>query len=61
MVFPENRLILEHTNGAQLQFNALDALKLVDAHHESVKVAAAQEWKSARQVDLINWAWFNTQ
>ena len=50
MVFPENRLILIHENGPRLEFNSLDALKLVNAHGETMQVAAAKEWQSTRYI-----------
>ncbi|XP_011402613.1 PREDICTED: TIP41-like protein isoform X2 [Amphimedon queenslandica] len=52
MVFPNNRLIMEHVGGPGFEFNPLDALKMVDAHHESVQVAAAKEWRATRSEGL---------
>ena len=48
MVFPENRLSLEHEGGCVLEFTALDALRGVDTLHDSLKVAAADEWTKTR-------------
>lgn len=49
MVFDANHLTLVHNpTGASLDFNALDALKMVDANQSSVTVAAAEEWRNAR-------------
>jgi len=44
MVFPNNSLCLEHEAGCMLEFTALDALKRVDALHDTLKVAVAEEW-----------------
>ena len=48
MVFGENVLQIEHAAGFGIQFNALDALKLVDNKHDLMKVAVAEEWQSKR-------------
>lgn len=48
MVFPNNCLVLDHKDGSRLEFNPLDALKMVDAHKESMQVAVAREWKATR-------------
>ncbi|KAK3696970.1 hypothetical protein RRG08_023160 [Elysia crispata] len=48
MVFPENVLRVVHESGAGIEFNALDALALVNAHADPVKVAASAEWQNAR-------------
>ncbi|BFZ09862.1 hypothetical protein BsWGS_12901 [Bradybaena similaris] len=48
MVFPENYLRIHHKSGCGLEFNALDALRLVDAHSDPIKVAASKEWQGAR-------------
>lgn len=48
MIFPYNALVLEHQSGAQVQFRALDALKLVDTEHETVHVAGAEQWRASR-------------
>ena len=64
MVFPNNRLIMEHVGGPSFEFNPLDALKMVDAHHESVQVAAAKEWRATRSCLALRCiitmpSWFN--
>ncbi|RUS75681.1 hypothetical protein EGW08_016547 [Elysia chlorotica] len=48
MVFPENILRVVHESGPGIEFNALDALALVNAHADPVKVAASTEWQNAR-------------
>lgn len=48
MVFPNNILTVKHKNGPVLEFNALDALKLVSNGRVNVELACAQEWKEAR-------------
>ncbi|KAK2151880.1 hypothetical protein LSH36_347g00017 [Paralvinella palmiformis] len=48
MVFDKNRLHIEHQNGFGLEFNALDALKLVRDDQADLKVAEADEWLAAR-------------
>ena len=48
MVFDKNCLHLEHQGGFGIAFNALDALRLVDDKHDSLKVAEADEWLAAR-------------
>ncbi|XP_067675487.1 TIP41-like protein [Haliotis asinina] len=48
MVFADNTLSLQHQGGFGLVFTALGALKLVDAHQDPLKVAAAEEWQNAR-------------
>ncbi|XP_046583313.1 LOW QUALITY PROTEIN: TIP41-like protein [Haliotis rubra] len=48
MVFADNTLSLQHQGGFGLVFTALGALKLVDAHQDPLKVAAAAEWQNAR-------------
>uniref|UniRef100_A0A1L8DWS7 TIP41-like protein n=1 Tax=Nyssomyia neivai TaxID=330878 RepID=A0A1L8DWS7_9DIPT len=51
MVFPRNSLVLTHTNGATLTFNALDALKRVMNGKLDLQVACADEWKETRPAD----------
>lgn len=52
MVFPESWLRVELEGAGPpscaMEFNALGALKLVDAAAEPVKVAAAAEWGKTR-------------
>jgi len=49
MLFGENVLQINHAAGFGIQFNALDALKLVDNKRDLMKVAVAEEWQSKRQ------------
>ena len=48
MVFGDNNLQIDHGAGFGIQFNAIDALKLVDNKHDLMKVAVAEEWQSKR-------------
>ena len=48
MVFPDNILRIENSEGSGLEFNALDALKLVNDKEDLIKVAVAEAWKEAR-------------
>lgn len=48
MVFAKNKLILTHKNGAQIEFNPLDALRRVENGKSSIQVACADEWKDTR-------------
>ncbi|KAK7107324.1 TIP41-like protein [Littorina saxatilis] len=48
MVFGGNKLTLTHKDGFGIEFSALDALKMVDAHNDPLKVAAAKVWREAR-------------
>jgi len=49
MVFAESNLRVVHESGCGLEFNSLDALRLVDAHSGPTdQVAAAKEWMGAR-------------
>lgn len=51
MVFANNTLLIIHASGAQIEFNALDALKRVDSGKMPVsKVACAEVWQEARSV-----------
>lgn len=54
MVFPESWLRVELEGvgppGCAMEFNALGALKMVDATAEPVKVAAAAEWGKTRYI-----------
>nr|CAG4638516.1 EOG090X07SL [Cyclestheria hislopi] len=53
MVFPDNILRIEHPHGFGIEFNALDALKMVSDQEDTVKVAVANVWKEARsEVDV---------
>lgn len=48
MVFPNNILTLTYTNGATMEFKALDALKTVSHQPLSLKVSSAQIWQDSR-------------
>ncbi|KAF8763522.1 TIP41-like protein [Argiope bruennichi] len=51
MLFASNSLKLEHDNGFGIEFNALDALKLVDSKNDVMKVAVAEAWQESRVED----------
>ncbi|XDV54932.1 hypothetical protein PO909_023118 [Leuciscus waleckii] len=48
MLFGDNVLRIQHTDGFGVEFNAIDALKRVNNLQDSVKVACAQEWQDSR-------------
>ncbi|CAH2240277.1 jg10518 [Pararge aegeria aegeria] len=48
MVFPKNVLRLEHTNGALIQFNPLDALRRVSSRLDAIEVSCAEAWLESR-------------
>lgn len=48
MLFGDNVLRIEHSDGFGIEFNAVDALKRVNNMQDSVKVACAQEWQESR-------------
>ena len=48
MLFGDNILEIDHVAGFGIQFNALDALRLVDNKHDLMKVAVAEEWQNKR-------------
>lgn len=48
MTFASNKLKLSHSKGFSIEFNALDALKLVDSKNDLMKVAVAEEWSESR-------------
>jgi len=48
MLFNENLLRLEHSSGVGIEFNALDALKLIEETKDPLQVAVADGWQSAR-------------
>lgn len=54
MIFADNILRVQHDDGYGVEFNALDAMKLVDAHHDPLKVAVAQAWREARYSIVFN-------
>ncbi|GFQ64062.1 TIP41-like protein, partial [Trichonephila clavata] len=47
MTFACNRIRLEHDKGFGIEFNALDALKLVDSKNDVMKVAIAEAWQES--------------
>ncbi|XP_026225932.1 TIP41-like protein isoform X1 [Anabas testudineus] len=48
MLFGDNVLRIQHTDGYGIEFNAIDALKQVSSMEDTVKVACAQEWQESR-------------
>lgn len=52
MVFPKNSIIIKHVNGAQIEFNPMDALKCVQNGNMDLKVACSDEWKGSRPAQL---------
>ncbi|XP_072231768.1 TIP41-like protein [Leuresthes tenuis] len=48
MLFGDNILRIQHTDGYGIEFNAVDALKRVNIMEDAVKVACAQEWQDSR-------------
>ena len=48
MLFNNNLLRLEHNSGVGIEFNPLNALKLVEETIDPLRVAAADGWHSAR-------------
>ena len=49
MIYDKNILRIDHASGFSLEFNALNALKLVNSQHgPSFKVDGAAEWLAAR-------------
>lgn len=48
MLFGDNVLRIQHTDGYGIEFNAIDALKRVNNMEDAVKVACAQEWLESR-------------
>ncbi|GIY65213.1 TIP41-like protein [Caerostris darwini] len=51
MTFPTNSIRLEHENGFGIEFNALEALKLVDSKNDVMKVAISEAWQESRLDD----------
>lgn len=54
MLFGDNALRIQHTDGYGIEFNAIDALKRVNNMEDAVKVACAQEWQESRQDEHHN-------
>lgn len=50
MTFASNLLRLNHDKGFSIEFNPLDALKLVESKQDLMKVAVAEEWQESRLV-----------
>ena len=48
MVFGDNKLTLQHSDGYGITFETLEALKLVNNHCDLLKVADAEEWAKTR-------------
>nr|XP_054752690.1 TIP41-like protein [Lytechinus pictus] len=48
MTFGDNVLRIHHSGGFGIEFNTIDALRLVDNKHDTMKVAAADTWQEAR-------------
>ncbi|XP_023945909.2 TIP41-like protein [Bicyclus anynana] len=48
MVFPKNVLRLDHTGGAKIQFNPLDALRRVACRLDPIEVSCAEAWLESR-------------
>lgn len=48
MLFNNNLFRLEHSSGVGVEFNPLDALRLVEETSDPLKVAVADGWQSAR-------------
>lgn len=48
MLFSENLLRLDHFSGLAIEFNPLDALKMVEDTQDPLRVAVADGWQSAR-------------
>lgn len=50
MVFHKNCLVLEHTNGARIEFTPMQALKRIQNVKLNIKVACAEEWREQRYI-----------
>lgn len=48
MLFGDNVLRIQHSDGYGIEFNANDALRRVNNMEDVVKVACAQEWQESR-------------
>lgn len=49
MVFHKNKLVLQHKDGALMEFKPMDALALVaNGKEAALEVACAQEWRETR-------------
>ncbi|XP_013774848.1 TIP41-like protein [Limulus polyphemus] len=48
MTFADNLLQIKHERGFGIEFNCLDALRLVDTKNDIMKVAVAEVWQNTR-------------
>ena len=48
MIFGNNSVSIQHKDGFKIEFNALDALDLVDKTGTELKVAYSGEWQKSR-------------
>ncbi|KAJ2950617.1 hypothetical protein O0L34_g8872 [Tuta absoluta] len=48
MVFPKNTLSLTHSSGNKINFNPLDALRLVACTVDAIEVSCAEAWQESR-------------
>lgn len=53
MLFGDNVLRIQHSDGYGIEFNAIDALRRVNNMEDVVKVACAQEWQESRWDDQL--------
>ena len=49
MLFVNNKVNFSHSSGATMDFLPLEALKLVNAHEDLVRVSYSADWLAARQ------------
>ena len=49
MLFVHNKVEISHESGACLQFLPLEALKLVNAHEDLIRVSYSKDWLASRQ------------
>ncbi|XP_061660119.1 TIP41-like protein [Syngnathoides biaculeatus] len=48
MLFGDNVLRIQHSDGFGIEFNAIDALKRINKLDDTVQVACAQQWQESR-------------
>jgi len=48
MTYDQKILVVTHTEGFGVELSALDALKLVNAEKDLMKVAVSEAWRSSR-------------
>jgi hypothetical protein len=53
MVFSQNKLCLDHSDGFGLRFDPIEPLKFVNDHEDLIHVAMAKEWMAARYEDRL--------